>query len=313
MSLSFNEMKRGSASSFDKLNQELSKLNTPTYDKSGDVGFWKPTTGKDGNGYAVIRFLPASEGEDIPFVRLWSHGFKGPTGQWYIENSLTTLGSDVADPVSELNKTLWNSGIEADKETVRKQKRKLNYYSNIYVVKDPGNKENEGKVFKFKYGKKIWDKINDQMNPPFPDKEPYNPFDFWQGANFALRVRQVEGYPNYDSSSFEPQGQLADDSALEGIWKQQYSLQEIVAPKQFKSYDELKRRLDRVLGGGSSPSRASEHDDTFSGQEPWKTESPAQTFKERQASKPAAAAAPAHEEEEDDEMAYFRKLADSDD
>lgn len=300
-------MKRSSASSFDKLNQELSKLNTPTYDKSGDVGFWKPTTGKDGNGFAVIRFLPASEGEDIPFVRLWSHGFKGPTGQWYIENSLTTLGMDVADPVSELNKSLWNSGIESDKEIVRKQKRKLQYYSNIYVVKDPGNKDNEGKVFKFKYGKKIWDKVNDQMNPPFPDKEPYNPFDFWTGADFSLRVRQVEGYPNYDSSSFEPQRQLAPDDQLEGIWKQQYPLADIVAPKQFKSYDELKRRLDKVLNGTVSAPR--QDSDDSSEVAPWKSESPAQKFQERSEPKHAAASSAALAEDDDDEMAFFKKLA----
>jgi hypothetical protein len=313
MALSFNDMKRSSASSFDKLNLELTKLNTPTYDKSGDVGFWKPTTGKDGNGFAVIRFLPASEGEDIPFVRLWSHGFKGPTGQWYIENSLTTLGADVADPVSELNKSLWNSGIESDKETVRKQKRKLSYYSNIYVVKDPGNKDNEGKVFKFKYGKKIWDKINDQMNPPFPDKDPYNPFDFWAGANFSLRVRQVEGYPNYDSSSFENPSQLAADDLLEGIWKQQYSLNEIVAPKQFKTYDELKRRLDRVLNGQAQPARGA-YGEEIEQDAPWKTEAPAKQFKEKAAPAVTTSTAAAEEEEEDeDELAYFKRLADSDD
>lgn len=309
--MSFSEMKRSSATSFDKLNQELSKLNTPTFDRSADTSFWKPTIGKDGNGYAVIRFLPAPEGEDIPFVRLWSHGFKGPTGQWYIENSLTTLGTDRPDPVSELNKSLWNSGVESDKAIVREQKRKLSYYSNIYVVKDPGNKENEGKVFKFKYGKKIWDKLNDQMNPPFPDKEPYNPFDFWAGADFTLRIRQVEGYANYDSSSFETPGPLAADDKLEAIWNQLYSLAEIVSPKQFKTYDELKARLDKVLHGAApTPRQATIHqaDDT----PPWKTESPAQTFKERAAPKQSVVESAAAADDDDDEMAFFKKLAGGD-
>lgn len=305
--MSFSEMKRSSASSFDKLNQELSKLNTPTFDRSADLTFWKPTVGKDGNGYAVIRFLPASEGEDIPFVRMWSHGFKGPTGQWYIENSLTTLGAEHADPVSELNKQLWNSGIESDKDIVREQKRKLSYTSNIQVIKDPGNKEAEGKVFKYKYGKKIWDKVNDQMNPPFPDKEPYNPFDFWTGANFTLRIRQVDGYANYESSSFETPSQLAPDDQLEAIWKQQYPLAEVVAPNQFKTYAELKARLDKVLHGAAPAPRqpAAAADET----PPWATESPAKQFKEQKAPKQAVAQAAAIAEDDDDEMAFFKKLA----
>jgi hypothetical protein len=190
--------------------------------------------------------LPAPTGEEMPFVRIWDHGFQGPTGLWYIENSLTTLNQD--DPVSEFNSKLWNSGVEADKEQARKQKRRLKYTANIYVVKDPGNPENEGKVFMYQFGKKIFDKLNDLMNPTFEDEEPTNPFDLWEGANFRLKIRQFEGYPNYDKSEFDPASPLSDDDAeLERIWKEEHSLQELVGPGNFKSYAELKTKLYRVL------------------------------------------------------------------
>ncbi len=205
---------------------------------------------KSGNGYAVIRFLPAPNGEDLPFVKLYSHAFQGPGG-WYIENSLTTLGQK--DPVSEYNSELWNNGTDSGKDTARKQKRKLTYVSNIYVVKDPTNPENEGKVFLFKYGKKIFDKITAAMQPEFEDEEAIDPFDFWQGANFKLKAKNVAGYRNYDSSEFAAVTPLLDDDdALEELWKKQYSLAEIVANDQFKSYDVLRARLEAVLRTGTT-------------------------------------------------------------
>jgi hypothetical protein len=195
---------------------------------------------------AVIRFLPAAEGEDMPWVQLFSHSFQGPTGQWYIENSLTTLNKK--DPVSEHNTMLWNSGVESDKETARKQKRKLQYIANVYIVKDPSNPDNDGKVFLFKFGKKIFDKLNDLMNPEFEDETPVNPFDLWEGANFKLKIRKVEGYQNYDKSEFDSPAALSeDDDELERIWKAQNKLSEFITEGNFKSYDELKARLNKVL------------------------------------------------------------------
>lgn len=244
MMVDFSSMKANRKSMFDNLNQEMSKLNsTPT---SEDNRFWKPEVDKSGNGFAIIRFLPAPAGEDVPFVRVWDHGFQGPGG-WYIEKSLTTLGQK--DPVSEYNTELWNSGIEANKETVRKQKRRLSYFSNIYVISDKANPDNEGRVFLFKYGKKIFEKLNAAMNPEFEDEAPLNPFDLWEGANFKLKIRNVEGYRNYDKSEFDKSAPLfEDDGKLEQVWKKQYKLSEFTDPTNFKSYDELKAKLNRVLG-----------------------------------------------------------------
>ena len=236
--------------SLDSLLGAAQKESAPQEKKSYvDERLWKPTMDKTGNGYAVIRFLPAPKDEDLPWVKLWNHAFQGPTGQWYIENSLTTLGNN--DPVSEYNSKLWNSGIESDKETARKQKRKLQYYSNIYVVSDKSNPENEGKVFLYRYGKKIFDKVMEAMQPPFPDTDPINPFDFWEGANFKLKLRKVDGYWNYDLSSFDSTSALldGDDEALEELYSKQYSLADFTSPTNFKSYDELKTRLDAVLSG----------------------------------------------------------------
>jgi hypothetical protein len=250
----FQAMKNNRKAQLEKLNGELSKLQQPQGSSGVDTRFWKPETDKAGNGYAVIRFLPAPKNEDVPFVRIWDHGFQGPGG-WYIENSLTTLGKD--DPVSEYNTTLWNSGIEANKDIVRKQKRRLHFISNIYVVKDPANPANEGKVFLFKYGKKIFDKLNDVMNPQYEDEAPVNPFDLWEGANFKLKIRQVEGYRNYDKSEFDSAGPFVDEDELEGIWNGEHSLQEFLEPKNFKSYTELKAKLERVLGLNGSTSAPS--------------------------------------------------------
>ena len=226
------------------LTAELEKITAKRETKKDDR-FWSPTVDKAGNGYAVIRFLPAPGEEDVPFVRIFDHGFQGPSGSWYIENSLTTIGKK--DPVGEFNSALWNSGVEADKERARKQKRRLHFISNIYVVEDHGNPENNGKVFLYKYGKKIFDKLNEVMNPQFPDEKPLNPFDFWEGANFALKIRQVEGYRNYDKSTFMTPSALAkDDKKLEAIYESEHSLQEFLAPSNFKSYEELEQKLKKA-------------------------------------------------------------------
>ena len=244
--MSFADTKKQSklGSLTQKLVKEVEKMNNAG--SSGDERLWKLECDKGGNGYAVIRFLPAPEGEDLPFVKLYSHAFQGPGG-WYIENSLTTLNQK--DPVSEYNTSLWNNGTDAGKETARKQKRKLTYVANIYVVKDPANPDNEGRVMLYKFGKKIFDKLTAAMQPEFEDEEAIDPFDFWQGANFKLKAKNVAGYRNYDSSEFARQDTLLeDDEAMEAIWKKEYSLEDFVAPDQFKSYDELKKRLDYVLG-----------------------------------------------------------------
>ena len=269
-----------------------------------DDRYWQPEVDKSGNGYAVIRFLPAGEGEDLPWVRYWDHGFKGPTGLWYIENSRTTIGEN--DPVSEMNSVLWNSGNEDDKKIVRERKRRLHYVSNIMVVSDPANPSNEGKVFMYKFGKKIFDKIMDVMQPAFQDEQPVNPFDFWEGANFKLKIRKVEGYRNYDKSEFDAQSQLADDAALEGIYNRLYSLKEITDPANFKSYEELKAKLTRVLGEEGAVLTTAE---SVSLDDP----APAPTFgaapepEVRYASAPGETAVA----DDDDTMSYFSKLANS--
>jgi len=248
---SFANLKRNS-SQFDKLTKAVESVNNQSVEAGSkeDTRFWQPEVDKAGNGMAVIRFLPAPsiDGEDgLPWVRVFNHGFQGPGG-WYIENSLTTLNQK--DPVSEYNSTLWNSGIEANKEIARKQKRKLTYIANILVISDPANPSNEGQIKLYKFGKKIFDKISEAMNPEFADETPVNPFDMWEGANFKLKIRNVEGYRNYDKSEFADKSALfdGDDSKLEELWKQEYSLKEFLEPKQFKSYEVLKARLDKVLG-----------------------------------------------------------------
>ena len=248
--MSFADLKKQSSlgSLTAKLVKEVEKVNNTG--GGSDERLWKPEMDKTGNGFAVIRFLPAPENEDLPWVKLYSHAFQGPGG-WYIENSLTTLNQK--DPVSEYNRELWNSGSDADKETVRKQKRKLSFYSNIYVVKDPTNPQNEGRVFLYKYGKKIFDKVMEAMQPEFEDETPINPFDFWQGANFKLKIVKKDGYWNYDKSEFDRVTPfLDDDDALEAVWKKQYSLQAVIGADQFKSYEDLEKRLKYVLGQKSA-------------------------------------------------------------
>ena len=234
-------------SDFSSLIDEYNKQTTPQDTKSfDDERIWKPELDKSGNGYAVIRFLPAPEGEDIPWQRMFSHSFQGPGG-WYIENSLTTINKN--DPVGEANRRLWNSGSEADKETARRQKRKLSYYTNIYVVADPKHPENEGKVFLYKFGKKIFDKIMEAMQPQFDDEQAINPFDLWKGANFKLKIRKVDGFWNYDKSEFEAVTQLLpSDEELEKVYQSEYPLKPFHEESNFKSYAELKEKMERVLG-----------------------------------------------------------------
>jgi len=263
INMSFDALKKNRSSSLTKLNSQLEKITQKSYSDPNEGKMWKPTRDKAGNGFAIIRFLPAANGEEMPFVRIWDHGFQGPTGQWYIENSLTTINQD--DPVSEYNSKLWNSGLESDKELARKQKRRLKYVANILVVKDGANPENDGKVFMYQFGKKIFDKLNDLMNPQFEDETPVNPFDLWEGANFRLKIRKFEGYPNYDKSEFDAPSAISDDDAeLERIYNSEHSLQELIDPKNFKSYNELKAKLYRVLALDEEPSTpAKAADDEF--------------------------------------------------
>ena len=248
---SFANLKRNK-SSFEKLAKAIESTSQPNSEAGSkdDTRFWQPEVDKAGNGMAVIRFLPAPavDGDDaLPWVRVFSHGFQGPGG-WFIDNCLTTLNEKC--PVCEHNNTLWNSGIEANKDVARKQKRKLSYVANILVVSDPANKDNEGTVRLFKFGKKIFDKITEAMNPEFADETPINPFDMWEGANFKLKIRNVEGYRNYDKSEFADKSALydGDDEKLEALWKKEHGLKDFTEKKQFKSYEMLKARLDKVLG-----------------------------------------------------------------
>ena len=315
MTTSFSALKKARTNSFDKLNSQLQKMTTPG-SGSGDDRYWKLEVDKAHNGYAVIRFLPAPQGEDMPFVRIWDHGFQGPGG-WYIENSLTTIGQE--DPVSEYNSKLWNDdGSNAAKDQVRKQKRRLNFHANIYVVRDTANPQNEGKVFLFKFGKKIFDMLNDAMNPQYEDESPINPFDFWEGADFKLKARSVEGYRNYDKSEFSspavvtsPDGEALSDEQLEAIWNQQNSLQEIIDPKNFKSYNELKAKLYKVLaldGSSHAPTHTAEDDDvgamnftpSFGAKEAPQLE---------EASSPLETSGTSSNDDDDDTLDFFKGLA----
>jgi len=289
--MSFDSLRKQSklGSLTDKLVKEVEKMNSSP--GSTDDRYWKAELDKTGVGSATVRFLPAPDGEELPWVKVYSHAFQGPGG-WYIENSLTTSGGK--DPVSDYNRTLWNSGNESDKDTVRKQKRKLSYYSNIYVVKDPLHPENEGRVFLFKYGKKIFDKILEAMQPEFDDETPINPFDFWQGANFKLKIVKKDGFWNYDKSEFDKVVPLLDDDdALEALWKKEYSLSAITAPDQFKSYEDLERRLKTVLGQTRAQAPRLDQEVAAESVDPT----------------PAPVASSSNEE--DEALSYFQKLADS--
>ena len=307
---SFDALKKSRSSSLDKLNQQLDKMSSKSYSDPNEGKFWKPTRDKAGNGFAILRFLPAPQGEEMPFVRMWDHGFQGPTGLWYIENSLTTLNQD--DPVSEYNSKLWNSGIDSDKDQARKQKRRLKYIANVLVIKDSGNPANEGKVFMYSFGKKIFDKLNDLMNPQFEDETPVNPFDFWEGANFRLKIRQFEGYPNYDKSEFDAPSALfeGNDEQIEATWNQQHSLQEVVDAKNFKPYHELKEKLYRVLALDAEPSTPTVAEDDsddldLSNMGNAQTAAPAPTMTE-------ATPEPSNSmsmDDDDDDLSIFKELA----
>ena len=299
------------SNSLDQLLGAAASENKPQEKKSYvDERLWKPELDKTGNGYAVIRFLPAVDGEDLPWVKVWNHAFQGPTGQWYIENSLTTLGQK--DPVSEMNTAYWNSGVESDKEIARKQKRKLQYFSNIYVVSDPKHPEKEGKVFLFRFGKKIFDKIMESMQPAFADEVAVNPFDFWKGANFKLKIRKVDGFWNYDKSEFEDSSALFDnDESIEEVWKQQYSLADFTAPTNFKSYDELKTRLNTVLVGTIAVGNVT----TLMEDEPMTTTTFVDTKEEPAPTISVTAGDPSititvGDNADEDTLDYFQKLAD---
>ena len=290
------ESLKSSSSNFDAITKALETKLSPedqsNKNKYQDDRLWKPELDKTGNGYAVIRFLPAVSGEDMPWTRVWSHAFQG-TGGWYIENSLTTLNQK--DPVSEENTRLWNTGVESDKEIARKRKRKLSYFANILVVSDPKNPQNEGQVKLFKFGKKIFDKIAEKMSPAFDDEKAINPFDFWEGANFKLKIRKVDGYWNYDKSEFEAVAKVADsDDAIKTIWEKQYALKPFLAPDNFKTYDELKEKLIRVISGTRKAETVENVD------------LPPQTNGSVK-SKPVSA--PSASDDDDDTLSYFSKLA----
>jgi len=309
--MSFADLRKQSraGSLTDKLIKKVEKLNSG--EKSADDRFWKPEVDKAGNGYAVIRFLPAPEGCELPWAQMWSHAFQGPGG-WYIENSLTTLGQK--DPVSEYNRTLWNSGRDSDKDIARKQKRKLSHYANIYVVADPTNPQNEGKVFLYKFGKKIFDKITEAMQPQFADEEAINPFDFWAGANFKLKIRKVEGYWNYDKSEFDrPGALLEDDDALEKIYNNLNDLNEFSKADNFKTYEELKKRLDYVLGVRGTPK--TQDPELVAEEEQWEAERRGESTPQRSTPSYEAPQTTSRVEEDDedadDALSYFQRLAES--
>ena len=306
--MDFNTLKKNRSNSLNKLNSQLEKIQSKSYSDPNEGKMWKPTRDKAGNGFAVIRFLPAPSGEDVPFVRMWDHGFQGPTGLWYIENSLTTLDRD--DPVSEYNSKLWNSGVEDDKAEARKMKRRLKYVSNILVISDPSNPQNEGKVFMYQYGAKIFCKLQALMNPQFDDETAADPFNMWEGANFRLKIQKVAGYPNYDKSTFDTPSAISDDdSELERIFNEAHSLKELVDPKNFKSYDELKTKFYRVLAldqSPSTPNTAAEVDDldmsSFGGNSPEPT---LNVMPEAQSTAPSMSMS----DDDDDDLSIFKELA----
>jgi hypothetical protein len=294
--MSFANLKSNRSAAINKLVQAAEQANPQEKTAYGDDRFWKPTRDKAGNGYAVVRFLPAGEGEDLPWVKYWDHGFKGPTGLWYIENSLTSIGQP--DPVSEANSVLWNTGRDEDKATARERKRRLHYVSNILVISDPSNPANEGKVFLYKFGKKIFDKIMDVMQPQFADEDPVNPYDFWEGADFKIKIRQVEGWVNYDKSEFASPTALheGDEDKLEKLFNSLYSLNDLVDPKNYKTYAELSAKMNKVLGVSAG------------------FEAPAPTYESAPA--PSYTAKVVEESvddsesgSEDDTLSYFAKLA----
>jgi len=295
------------SASLDKLRAAMETASPAQGEKKSynDDTMWKPELDKSGNGYAVVRFLPTPEGEEMPWVSYWDHGFQGPGG-WYIEKSLTTLNKK--DPVSEYNTTLWNSGIEANKEQARKQKRRLHYVSNVYVVSDPKNPDNEGKVFKYRFGKKIFEQLKEAISPAFEDESAINPFDLREGANFKIKIRKVDGYWNYDKSEFDSTSPLGDEAMINSVFSQVHSLNEVIAPSEFKTYEELKEKLDRVLGlSGAVSSSTAESIAEDQEEVPWSN-----VNTESVATEPVIASAEStstQSSEGDDAMDYFKRLA----
>ena len=298
--MDINTLRNMRNNDFGQITSAFDQIANPSQEKKSykDDRFWRLEADKAGNGTATIRFLPRVDGDELPWVRLFSHGFQGPTGKWYIENSLTTIGKD--DPVGELNSTLWNSGSEANKEIARKQKRKLSYIANVLIVSDPKHPENEGKVFLFKFGKKIFDKIMDKARPTFEDEKPVNVFDFWEGANFKLRMRKVSGYANYDESMFMEPSAVGSDEEIVKVAGGQYKLSEFIDPSNFKSYDELKQKLDQVLSGDSFASKSAAE---IADEEPAVAAAPEP--KSAPAPQPKAVTA----DDDDDVMSYFERIA----
>jgi hypothetical protein len=303
--MDLNTLRASRTNDFGKIASAFDKIANPQSESRSfeDDRFWKPEPDKAGNATAVIRFLPRVEGDDLPWVKIFSHGFQGPTGKWYIENSLTTFGEN--DPVGELNTKLWNSGSDANKEIARKQKRRLHFISNVLIVSDPKHPENEGQVKLFKFGKKIFDKIMNKAKPTFEDEKPVNVFDLWEGANFKLRMRKVEGYPNYDESTFsEPIPVKPSDEEILAVVNNQHKLTEFLERKNFKTYEELKAKLDSVLSGESNYSTAeSMMNDPLPVAE-------ARSIPSAQAPAPVASKAPEINEDDDDVMSFFQKIAD---
>ncbi len=243
---SFSSFKKSESENFDKLRDQLNK--TKNGDRQNDDRFWQPDRGKDGNDYCVLRFLPAPPNEEVPYVKTLSYGFKGPGG-WYIENSRGTIGED-DDPVDKMRRALYATGTEADKKIAQKYSRRTNFISNIEIIDYPKHPEMNGKQFLYRYGKKIFDKINDCYNPKFPDEPKFNPFNFWEGADFVLKVTTQDDFPNYDKSEFKTPAphRGGGDAELEAIWKNLYSLQAFIDPSQYKPAKDLQKRLNKVLG-----------------------------------------------------------------
>jgi hypothetical protein len=301
--MSFASLKSNRADLSKLVEQAKETSGNASKRQSDDPRFWQPTRDKAGNGYAIIRFLPGNPDAATPWVRYWDHGFKGPSGQWYIEKSLTSIGQQ--DPLSELNSKMWNSGVESDKAIVRQRKRNLRYVANVLIVSDPSSPENEGQVKLYRFGKKIFDKIMDSMQPQFPDEKPVNPFDMWEGADFTIKIRKVEGYPNYDASSFKAPSAISDDDAdLEAMYNKQHELGEWVDPKNYKSYDELKKRLHMVLGE-AAPVERTLREPVARAAEPAAVAEP----EPARTAEPPKVATAENDLSEDDTMSYFAKLA----
>lgn len=310
--MDFSKLKKSSGSNLDKLSKAVTAMSASNQNDDSSE-YWKCELDKSGNGYAVIRFLPTPpsdvDSDGLPWVKYYDHGFQGPGG-WYIEKSLTSIGLD--DPLGKYNSELWETGVESNKEQARKQKRRLHYVSNIYIIKDTKHPENEGKVFKYTYGKKIFEKVTQAMNPQFEDDKPIDPFDLWSGANFKLKIRKVDGYQNYDLAEFDGASSLFDDDdKLEKVWKSEMSLKDILEPKNFKDYATLDARLKRVLGQSTQSKYKTAEDYTVKSLEDIEDDNFLSTVTEKKTTA-AFSSTPVVDDEEDSDMDYFKNLIDGD-